>query len=158
MKVEVSRGQGMFRGNSNHTLDPKGRLIVPARFRDELKESGVDGLMISRLDGCLVCYTFTEWDKIEERILNMATKSDTMRRFRRVFIGGAFECMLDKQARIVIPPTLRQYANLDKDIVLVGVLKHFEIWSQEGYLEQDKMHEDDLKNEETRNEIAELGL
>jgi MraZ protein len=135
MKVEVSRGQDMFRGNSNHTLDPKGRLIVPARFRDELKESGVDGLMISRLDGCLVCYTFTEWVKIE-----------------------AFECMLDKQARIVIPPTLRQYANLDKEIVLVGVLKHFEIWSQEGYLEQDKMHEDDLKNEETRNEIAELGL
>ena len=148
----------MFRGSSSHNLDAKGRLIVPARFRDVLKQSSVDGLMISKMDGSLSCYTFEEWRKIEERILNLARRSENMRRFRRIFIGGAHECMLDKQARILIPPILRQYAGLNKEVVLVGVLDHFEIWAKERYAQEDENLHNDLKNEDLRNEIAELGL
>jgi MraZ protein len=81
-----------------------------------------------------------------------------MRRFRRVFIGGAHECTCDRQDRILIPPSLRQYANLNKDIVLVGVLDHFEIWSRENFENEELMLSNDLKNPEARNEIAKLGI
>ncbi|MBW1739954.1 MAG: division/cell wall cluster transcriptional repressor MraZ [Deltaproteobacteria bacterium] len=148
----------MFRGSSFHNLDAKGRLIIPARFRDVLKQSSVDGVMVSKMDGALFCYTFEQWRKIEERILNLSVKSENMRRFRRIFIGGAHECFLDKQARILIPPSLRQYAGLNKEIVLVGVLDHFEIWAKESWMEEDARLQNDIKNEDVRNEVAELGL
>lgn len=156
MKVEKNRNI-MLRGSSFHTIDPKGRVIIPARFKDELKNGG-DGIIISHMDNCLVAYTHEEWEKIETRILSLAEKSETMRRFRRVFIGGAFHCNWDKQDRILIPPTLRQYASLEKEIVMVGVLDHFEIWSKENW-EKENLHlAEDLKEEELRNEIARLGL
>ena len=79
----------MFRGSSFQTIDDKGRIIIPARFRDIINGSGSNGVMISRMDSCLVGYTFDEWIKIEKRILSLAEKSEAMRRFRRVFIGGA---------------------------------------------------------------------
>ena len=148
----------MFRGSSSHNLDSKGRLIIPARFRDVVKQSTVGGLMISKLDGALFCYTFEQWHKIEERILNMVATSENMRRFRRSFIGGAHECLLDKQARILVPPSLRHYAGLNKEVVLVGVLHYFEIWAKERYAQEDESLQDDMKNEDLRNEVAELGL
>ncbi|MBU0985897.1 MAG: division/cell wall cluster transcriptional repressor MraZ [Proteobacteria bacterium] len=148
----------MFRGSSFHTIDSKGRIIVPARFREIIKADGSNGVMISRMDSGLVAYSFDEWHKIETRILSLAEKSDNMRRFRRVFIGGAFECICDKQDRILIPPTLRQYAVLDREIVLVGVLDHFEIWSRENWEKENLVMEQDMKKEEARNEIAKLGL
>ena len=148
----------MFRGNSFHTLDEKGRLIVPARFRNVLGQSNVEGVMASKMDGAIFCYTFEQWQEIEQRILNLATKSEHMRRFRRIFIGGAFECLLDKQARILIPPALREDAGLNKEIVLVGVLDHFEIWSRENWAQEGAKLEKDLKDEAMRNEIAALGL
>jgi len=148
----------MFRGSSFHNLDSKGRLIIPARFRDVLKQSTVDGLMISKMDGALFCYTFEQWRKIEDSILNLARKSKNMRRFRRIFIGGAHECLLDKQVRILIPPTLRQYAGLNKEVVLVGVLDYFEIWAKDSWAQEDEELHIDMENEVLRNEIAELGL
>ena len=148
----------MFRGSSFHTLDDKGRIVVPTRFRDRVRSEDADGLMISRMDNCLLAYPFAEWLKLEERILQLAEKSDYMRRFRRIFIGGAFECLCDKQDRILIPPTLRQYAGLNKDIVLVGVLDHFEVWSRENYEKESLTMEGDLRNPEARNEIAKLGI
>ena len=148
----------MFRGSSFHTIDTKGRIIIPARFRDVIKADGADGVMVSRMDSCLVGYPFNEWRKIEARILAMAEKSDNMRRFRRVFIGGAFECNCDKQDRILIPPSLRQYAAFEKEIVLVGVLDHFEIWSRDNWDNENLNLEEDMKKEEVRNEIAKLGI
>ena len=148
----------MFRGSSFHNLDSKGRLIIPARFRDVLKQSTVDGLMISKMDGALFCYTFEKWREIEDSILKLARKSKNMRRFRRIFIGGAHECLLDKQVRILIPPTLRQYAGLNKEVVLVGVLDYFEIWAKDSWSQEDEKLHIDMENEELRNEIAELGL
>ena len=148
----------MFRGSSSHTIDSKGRIIVPARFREIIKADDNNGVMISRMDSGLVAYTHTQWRKIETRILSLAEKSGNMRRFRRVFIGGAFECPCDKQGRILIPPMLRQYAEVSREIVLVGVLDHFEIWSREKWEKENLHMEKDMKKEEVRNEIAKLGL
>ena len=147
----------MFRGSSFHTVDPKGRLIIPSRFRDIIKADG-DGVMISKMDDSLFAYTFEEWNKIERKIIAMAEKSDSMRRFRRVFVGGAFECNCDKQNRVLIPPTLRDYAELIKEIVLVGVLDHFEVWSRENWEKENEAMENDMLKEEVRNEISRLGL
>ena len=114
--------------------------------------------MLSRMDDCVFGYTFDQWNIIEQRILSLAEKSDSMRRFRRVFIGGAQACYCDKQGRFLVPPFLRQYAGLEKEIVLLGVLDHFEIWSKENWERETKMLELNLEKEEVRNEIAKLGL
>ena len=149
----------MFRGSSFHTIDPKGRIIIPARFRDVLKAGGGDSVVVSRMDECVVAYTLEGWSEIEKKVLSMATKNDLMRRFRRVFIGGACELQCDKQGRILIPPPLRQYANLEKEIAMIGVLDHFEITSREKWDNEHLQLEEDIKNEEEfRNDIASLGL
>jgi MraZ protein len=148
----------MYRGSSFHTIDVKGRIIIPKRFRDVISKRDGHRLMVSRMDKSLVVYALREWEKIESKILSLAEKNDNMRRFRRVFIGGAFECFWDKQDRILVPPTLRGYAGLDKEIVLVGVLDHFEIWSRENWDKENATMEKDMKKEEVRNEIAKLGI
>jgi len=148
----------MFRGSSFHTIDAKGRVIIPKRFRDAIKNNENNGLMISRMDNGLVAYTLSDWEKIEAKILSLAEKSDSMRRFRRVFIGGAFECSCDRQDRILVPPTLREYAVLDRDIVIVGVLDHFEIWSRQNWDKENSFMEKDMQKEDVRNEIARLGI
>jgi MraZ protein len=148
----------MFRGYSYHTIDNKGRIIIPARFRDIIRANGGDSVMVSRMDNCLVGYSIDEWRKLESKILLMAEKSENIRRFRRVFIGGASECNYDKQDRILIPQALREYAKLEKDIVMVGVLDHFEIWSRAKWDVENTDIEKDMKKEEVRNEIAKLGI
>ena len=148
----------MFRGSSFHTIDVKGRIIIPARFREVINADSPESIMVSGMDSCLFGYAFGEWSKIEDRILSLAEKSENMRRFRRVFIGGAFECICDKQDRILIPPSLRQYAAFEKEIVLVGVLDHFEIWSRDNWDNENLNLEEDMKKEEVRNEIARLGI
>jgi MraZ protein len=149
----------MFRGSSLHTLDEKGRIVIPSRFRDMIRAGGADAVMISRLDGGLFAYPLNEWAKIENRINAQAERSESMRRFRRVFTGNAFECPCDKQGRVLIPPTLRTYAGLEKEIVLAGVQDHFEIWSQEKWAKENDALETELQEQpEVRNEIAKLGL
>jgi len=148
----------MFRGSSYHTIDAKGRIIIPTRFRDAIKTGNRKGVMVSTFDGGLVAYPYDEWENVESKILSLAQTSDTMRRFRRVFIGGAFDCSCDKQDRILIPPSLREYADLKKEIVLAGVLKIFEIWSRERWDAEHANLIEDMKKEDVRNEIAQLGL
>jgi len=96
----------MFRGSSFHSVDDKGRLVIPARFREKIGNSGADRLMLSKLDKCLHAYPFDEWKKMEGKILSLVETSDILRRFRRVFIGGASDCPIDKQGRMLIPPLL----------------------------------------------------
>lgn len=148
----------MFRGSYPHTLDDKGRIFIPTRFRDIIRGGGSDALMITRMDRCLFAYTLDGWSQIENRILAQAENSEYMRRIRRVFVGGAHECQFDKQGRVLIPPALRAYAELDKEIVLVGVLNHFEIWSKENWDKENEAMEMDMQKVEVRNEIAKLGL
>jgi len=148
----------MFRGSSVHTLDDKGRFIIPSRFRDMIRAGGGDAVMITRLDGSLFAYALNEWARRESRMKDLAQKSDPVRRFLRVFAGNAHECPCDKQGRVLIPPTLRAYAKLEKEIVLVGVLDHFEIWSQENWEKENEAMELDMQEAEVRNEIAKIGL
>jgi MraZ protein len=148
-----------FRGASDHTIDEKGRIIIPVRFRQVLDKLQGDGVVVSRMDKTLFVYSYGRWSEIEEKIDSQAEKSETMRRFRRFFIGNAAECPWDKLWRVLIPPELRNYAALEKDITLVGVTDHFEIWNQEKWKsENSRMEEVDMKQEEVRNEIAKLGL
>ena len=148
----------MFRGSSNHTIDPKGRIIIPARFRDTIKSNGGNGVMVTVMDNCLYAFPFDEWSKLENKILALTETNAGMRRFRRVIIGQAAECNCDRQDRILIPPTLRQMAKLEKEIVLVGVLKHFEIWSRDQWENENADCETDMLKEDLSIEIAKLGL
>lgn len=131
---------------------------MPTRFRDVIRNGGGDGLMITRMDRALFAYTFDEWSKKESRILALAETSEAMRRFRRIFIGGAAECNCDRQGRILIPPTLRQYAGLEKEIAIVGSISHFEIWAMEKYEAEAIKLEEDMQREDVGNEIAKLAL
>lgn len=146
----------MFRSSSYHTIDVKGRVIIPSRFKNILKADKAYGVMVSNKDDCLYAYTFSEWEKVETKILS--AKTSAMGEFRRFFLGNSSECMCDKQDRILIPKSLREYANLEKDIVLVGNLDRFEIWARDQWDKINKKMEQKLKKEEVREEIASLGL
>ncbi|MBI9074273.1 MAG: division/cell wall cluster transcriptional repressor MraZ [Desulfatibacillum sp.] len=149
-----------FRGTSYHSTDEKARIVLPARFRDVVKASEIDGVVVSRLDGSLVAYPFNEWQVIEDRIMARVEKDEYTRRLRRFFIGGAHECMCDKQGRILIPPALREYAEIGpkKDVVLVGVVNHFEVWSRTAYEMEYEAFEHDMKSGRMGEEVAKLGL
>jgi MraZ protein len=147
-----------FRGSSTHNLDAKGRIIIPSRFRDVIRVGGNDAIMVTCRDKGLVAYTLSEWQKIESKILDRSNKNDHMRRFLRVFVGNAHECQFDKQNRVLIPPSQRSYAELVKEIVLVGVLDHFEIWSKVNWEKENDAMESDMSKEEVRNDISRLGL
>ncbi|BBO82962.1 division/cell wall cluster transcriptional repressor MraZ [Desulfosarcina ovata] len=148
----------MFRGSSFHTIDPKGRIIIPTRFRDVLKAGGDERVMITCMDDCLFAYTLDEWSKLEQKILHLPQKSESMRRFQRIFIGGAHDCKCDGQGRVLIPPFLKKYAGLEKEIVLVGVLDRFEIWSQDNWDRENGQMAKDMGDDQVRQEIAQLGL
>ena len=117
----------MFMGEYNHTVDPKGRLIIPAKFREQL---GDEFVVTKGLDGCLFVYTKEEWHNIEEKFRGISMTSKDARKFSRFFFAGAAALELDKQGRILLPPVLREYADLQKDVVLVGVLSRVEIWDK----------------------------
>jgi MraZ protein len=148
----------MFRGNSFHKIDPKGRLMVPARFREIIQTGGGNGIMLTQLDNCLYGYTYTGWKKIETRFQAKARSTQAMRRFRRIFIGGAYECPCDNQKRLLIPAPFREYAGLKREIVVVGVLDHFEIWAKKRWDQENELLMEDMHDEMIRREIAELGL
>ncbi len=118
----------MFMGEYNHSIDPKGRLIMPAKFREEL---GPKFIITKGLDGCLFVYTMSDWDKIVKQLQDKPNTSREARRFSRFLIGGATECETDRQGRIHIPQTLAKYAGLEKDVVLVGLPTRIEIWNSE---------------------------
>jgi len=121
----------MFRGRHEHTIDSKGRVSLPAKFREVLNDRYDDRLVITNFDGCLVAYPFDEWRLLEEKVSAMSIVKTAVKSFQRFFISGAAECNIDKQGRILIPPTLRDYAKLEKDIVFAGMIKKIEIWNKE---------------------------
>lgn len=148
----------MFRGSSSHKLDQKGRLSIPSRFKKDIESEETPILFLTRMDNCIRAYPESRWMEIEETFRNLKTTTEKMRRFFRTFIGSVAECELDKQSRIIIPQNLRDYAKLQKDVVLVGVLEHFEIWSEENWQKENEILEQDLLLEDFQEEIAELGL
>lgn len=117
----------MFMGEHNHTVDAKGRIIVPAKFREELGEEFVVTL---GLDGCLFVYPNNEWISFVNELKGLPGSKEA-RQLQRYFMAGAATCEVDKQGRILIPQKLRDHAGLDKELVFVGVLNKIEIWSKE---------------------------
>lgn len=114
-------------GEFNHSIDAKGRIIVPAKFREDLGEEFVVTL---GLDGCLFLYPDSEWREFVEQ-LKCLPGNRQARQLQRYFLAGATTCEIDKQGRVLIPAKLREHAKLEKDVVFVGVLGKIEIWSKE---------------------------
>lgn len=121
----------MFVGEYNHSLDAKGRLIIPSKFREALG----DIFMVTKgLDGCLFIYDMEEWKVLEAKLQALPLTNANARKFTRFMLGGAIECEVDKQGRILLPLNLREFAHLNKDAVLVGVGGRIEIWDKETWL------------------------
>lgn len=136
----------MFMGEFQHSIDDKGRIIIPAKFRDLL---GTSFVVTRGLDQCLFVYPLEEWGVLEQKLKALPLMKSDARAFTRFFFSGATECEWDKQGRVNLPNNLRQYANLEKDCVVLGVSNRVEIWSRgiwEQYFQQ---------SEDTFNEIAE---
>lgn len=127
----------MFMGEYNHTIDAKGRIIIPSKFRESLGDTFVVTL---GLDGCLFVYPNSEWESFLTKLSSLPGSKEA-RQLQRYFLAGATECEIDKQGRILIPTKLRTAASLDKDVVFVGVLSKIEIWSKERW-EQNNIYED----------------
>ncbi|MCL4425217.1 MAG: division/cell wall cluster transcriptional repressor MraZ [Firmicutes bacterium] len=118
----------MFMGEYQHNIDEKGRLIIPSRFRSGLGERFV---VTKGLDRCLFAFPQGEWSVLEEKLKALPFTKGDARAFARLFFSGATECELDKQGRILLPPNLREYAHLDRDVVVIGVSSRVEIWAKE---------------------------
>ncbi len=115
----------MFIGEYSHTMDEKGRVAIPAKFRRELEK----GAVVTRgLDRCLTIYTADEWEKLASRLANLPMASANTRAFARLMLAGAMDVSLDAQGRVIIPDYLREYAGLGKKLVLAGLYNRLEVW------------------------------
>lgn len=115
-------------GEFQHNIDVKGRIIVPAKFREGLGERFV---LTRGLDQCLFAYPMEEWHILEEKLKKLPLTKKDARSFTRFFFSGAVECEIDKQGRINIPQTLRTYSQLEKECIIIGVSSRIEVWSKE---------------------------
>ncbi len=141
----------MFMGEYNHTVDAKGRLIVPSKFRELLGEEFV---ITKGLDGCLFMYSSEEWKNIEVKFREISQFSKDARKFARFFFASAAVCEVDKQGRVLISAVLREFAGIEKEVVLAGVVNRIEIWSKDRW--QETSEYDDV--EEVAEHMASLGI
>ena len=141
----------MFMGEYNHTIDAKSRLIIPSKFREIL---GDEFVITKGLDGCLFVYDNKEWNVFEEKLKSLPLTNKDARQFVRFFLAGAASVEVDKQGRILVPSVLREFADINKEVVLVGVASRIEIWSKarwEGTTNYEDM-------DEIAEHMADLGL
>lgn len=131
----------MLLGEYKHSIDEKGRLIIPAKLREELGESF---FICNGLEGCLFVYSKEEWTKFVTELESLPRMNKDARIFKRYFFGSASEGTFDRQGRVVVPPSLREKANLEKDVVLVGVQDRIEIWNRDLWEGSKDISEEDL--------------
>ena len=118
----------MFLGEFNHTVDEKGRMTIPARFRPDLAQ----GVVVTRgLDGCLALYPNAEWEKLAQKVDALPLTDRRARDFRRFMFGSASEAVPDRQGRVLIPAYLREYGAVDGEVTVVGMNTYIEIWNPE---------------------------
>ncbi|SFR14759.1 division/cell wall cluster transcriptional repressor MraZ [Desulfoscipio geothermicus] len=134
----------MFLGEYQHNIDAKGRLIIPARLREGL---GDKFIITKGLDSCLFAYPMEEWSALEQKMRSLPFTRADARAFVRFFFAGATECEIDKQGRILVPANLREYAGLEKEVVVIGVSNRVELWSRERW---------EKYNEESASSVEEI--
>lgn len=146
----------MFRGRFEHSIDPKGRVSIPSKFREILTTNYDERLIITNFDGCLWGYPYAEWQIIEDKVAALPQMKSEVKAFQRVFISAATECPIDKQGRILIPPTLRDYAGIAKDLIFVGMTKRVEIWASDRWQKVFEQSQESIA--QMGDKLAELGL
>ncbi len=143
----------MFIGEYQHSIDSKGRIIIPSKFREAL---GYKFILTKGLDNCLFIYPMNEWDNLETKLKQLPLASKDARAFVRHFFSGAVECEVDKQGRITIPLNLRDHAKVTKEVITIGVSSRVEIWDKE---EWEKYNDDsDLSYDNIAEKMEELGI
>jgi len=143
----------VFMGEYLHTIDNKGRLIFPAKFRDELGELFI---ATKGLDNCLFVYTRSEWAILEEKLKKLPLAKPEARAFVRFFFSGAAELECDKQGRVLLPTNLREYARLDKEVVVIGVSTRIEVWNKAAWDEYNQQVSPTVA--EIAENLADLGI
>jgi MraZ protein len=142
----------MFLGEFQHSLDAKGRVILPAKFRDQL----ADGAFVAKgNDGCLFVYTAEEFEAVAADVREKSKLDATRRQAARSFFAGAAEIVPDKQGRVAIPQSLREYARLERDVVVAGVFSRIEIWDSARWRELERQGDEALTSDET---LTDFGL
>lgn len=141
----------MLMGEYSHSLDTKGRLIMPAKLRQDI---GDKFILTKGLDGCLFAFSQTEWNNFEEKLKSLPLSDKNARNFVRFFLSGATECEIDKQGRFLIPNNLRTAANLEKDVIIIGVGTRIEIWNKETWEKCDE----EISADEIAENMANLGI
>ena len=137
----------MFYGEFEHALDNKGRVIIPARFREIFKEHYADKFYITRgLDRCLFVFTEESWKIQEKKFREMPFTKTESRKFNRLYFSGACDVVCDKQGRVLIPDYLKQYAEINEDVVIIGVSDRIEIWAKEKWQEFYKSNQDNFED------------
>ena len=134
----------MFIGEYEHNLDTKGRVTMPMKLREDI---GDIFIITKGLDGCLFAYSKSEWENFEQKLKSLPLTNKNARDFVRFFLSGAIECEIDKQGRFLIPGNLRKYANLDKQVIVIGVGNRVEIWDKptwENYSSNDNISADEI--------------
>ncbi|MEM7401780.1 MAG: division/cell wall cluster transcriptional repressor MraZ [Pseudomonadota bacterium] len=143
----------MFQGINDLNLDAKGRMSLPARYRDSIQASCEGSLVITvDVDRCLLVYPAPEWQVIQQKLMALPSINKQVRRLQRLLLGHATECEVDANHRILLPPPLRNFANLTKHAVLIGQGNKFELWDQETW---EKMRERWIKEENKLSDISE---
>lgn len=132
----------MFMGEHQHNIDAKGRLFMPARFREGLGERFV---LTKGLDSCLFVYPPGEWAAVEQKLRSLPFTNADVRAFVRFLFSGATECDVDRQGRILVPASLREYAGLDRETMIIGVSSRVEIWGRDKWLEYIKRQSDSVE-------------
>jgi len=132
IKIDELGSDTLFMGEYLHSIDAKGRLFMPSRFREGLGDRFV---LTKGLDGCLFAYPPTEWGALEQKLKSLPFTRADARAFVRFFFSGAAECDIDRQGRILIPAPLREYACLERDVVVIGVSNRVEIWNKDRWEE-----------------------
>ena len=146
----------MFRGRYEHTLDSKGRISIPSKFREILTEEYDNQLVITNFDHCLVAFPQQEWSNLEQKMGSLSLMKREARTFLRFFYSSGIDCAIDKQGRLLIPQALRDYASIRKEVVLVGEGKKIEIWSKERWEEEFRRSQENF--EQISDTLAALGL
>lgn len=141
----------MLIGEYEHSLDAKGRLIMPAKLREDIGEKFI---ITKGLDGCLFAFSIAEWKIFEEKLRSLPISNKDARKFSRFFFAGAIDCEIDKQGRFLISSNLREFAELEKDVIIVGMDSRIEIWSKEKWNKFDE----DISADEIAEKMEMLGI